>query len=380
MLLPMTATAEEYSDNATTLAERGAVLNSQGRHTEAADLLERALLLNPDLKQAVTEYLMALDGIERGHKERQLPAPPQIWQLGGDIQFRIGGGDNLNQGASVESVLLTFPEGYSLMELEPEQRPQSGGGVELQLSATALRQLEDGDGVGVSGKIVARETNRSGYADYLGIDLQTLWSHPLEPGVLLAMAGISLLEYPDNKPSLSALQSAARYRWQDSDSDCAPQLGVDLLIQHQGGGVELDGRYLGGVAGVECRSTDRYGVVATAGKDWAHGSRAGGDQSHYGIRLYRSWDSILPVAGARYTIKGSYLRQQDQETYSAWIANGDKRKLNHLKMELKGEWPVSYLGKQWRATAEIGWLNQNSNIPLFDTESNELWLGLNWRW
>ncbi len=61
-LQQMTAQLLDCQKNAEFLSTLGQLLNSQGRYVEASDHLERALLLEPDLKDAQLSYAIALAG------------------------------------------------------------------------------------------------------------------------------------------------------------------------------------------------------------------------------------------------------------------------------------------------------------------------------
>jgi hypothetical protein len=375
---------EPQLQEALQLIRQGDQLIQQQRYGEAADLLERALLLLPVTDtvvaaQAATLYLQAL-ARNNGYNKVALKYRSS-WQIEREIELRVGVGDNLNQGPSAPVFTLTFPEGFSLLQLSPEQHPESGHALEAHITVTAKRQLNVRQQVGVVAKLMQRETSSHGLADYKSATLQGLWAEERPGGHnVWGMVGGSIYQYGGEQPTLHALQGMVRYTV-PNEGRCQYQWGGDLLLQRQEVEQALDGRYIGGVVGAQCQTPvgDIMTTLST-GKDWARFGRPGGDQRRWRVHVIHQRESHWPVKHQQIQFEVGVLHQKDQQGYSDWLANGAQRDLTRLQWSLRDQWPLGDKREGWRWSAELNWMRQNSNIELFDTQAAELWLGIKKSW
>ena len=106
-------------------------LNNQARYAEAADLLERALMLSPDIARGLIEYKKALRGIKVKQPQVMLGNPLQSmlksnWHVGKQLYAKIGVSDNLNRAPSSHDIPITLAGESINVLLTQDQRPKSG--------------------------------------------------------------------------------------------------------------------------------------------------------------------------------------------------------------------------------------------------------------
>ena len=136
-------------NDATFLATLGDLLIQQGRYQEASEHLERALLLNADLKGAQLSYAIALYGIGEGQSAQALldalladPSLPEHlrsallkqkeWQRTPVLQTRFtlnarwGHDSNLLSAPNLSDLALTMPGQTVLLPLDPSYLAHAG--------------------------------------------------------------------------------------------------------------------------------------------------------------------------------------------------------------------------------------------------------------
>lgn len=164
-LQQMLAQLPDCQKNPQFLANLGQMLNSQSRFVEAADHLELALLLDPDLKDAQLSYAIALAGsgdissaktmFDRLLSDPDLPVmlrplllsqqaqltngngtlEPPFFQKRFTLASRLGYDSNLLGSPNLNSLALTFPGQTIVLPLSETYlaRPAAYGKTELQL-------------------------------------------------------------------------------------------------------------------------------------------------------------------------------------------------------------------------------------------------------
>lgn len=411
------------------LAALGQQLNREGRYLEAADHLERALMLDPSLKDAQLSYAIALTGSGdtlsatalianlladpdlpaalRALIERQqatlgamLAAPePSGWQRRLTLAARVGYDSNLMGSPNLQSLALTLSGQTLVLPLDASYLARSGG----YARADALAELHHSAGDGTRWDAVA--SLRSRYSPVLSeagssqIDLLLERSHnPQTPnfgasavGSYFNLSGSSLEAKAGTH--YSALGPAGGATWRSADG-CQARLGFEAQERNYLGNQVLSGRYRG-VAGFwscEQPSGVQWLVGLKAGRDAAQDAqRPGGDQRQASLRL----TGFLPLNGLTGSLatdlapalatlrRGGLLFdveqswQADASGYSPIIDSGATRNVARRAARLEYQHPVS-ASAMWLLGAE--WVAQTSNLPLFGQSSWGTYSGLRVSW
>ena len=150
LVVTLDAAAPLCLRNAPFHAWRGAALLAQQSYAAAAEALERALLIDPDLPGAQLDYAEALmsvgDADSAAGLLRQLQARadlpaylrpllgnelaalnPQAWQHRWALSSAMALDSNLNNAPAASQLTLTFPQGPVTLPLAEANRPQGGG-------------------------------------------------------------------------------------------------------------------------------------------------------------------------------------------------------------------------------------------------------------
>lgn len=409
----MSALAERLADLEATcakdpgfLAYRGALLLQLGQAEAAAALLERALLLAPELAGAQADYARALAalGDERGAKSlidgllarddvpdglraalqdwqryigRDLYASG--WQTGGSLTLRMGGESNLNSAPSRSTLDLTLPDGTYTLPLDRSYRAQGGGAMMSEANLQAGRNLAGGGRLQLLADIRSRHApamTETDFLQYEGLAVLTLpvvGDHGEAPKIANQVSvGASRLDYGGEQIYEAQRLGLARIFQAGS---CLTGASLDLETRHFPTSGNLDGRFAGVGGSLRCQVRGaRISLIARVGEDRAdRADRPGGDQQRMDWRLGYS----RPWLGGQLDAEMNYGHQSDQKAYSDLLENGAKRHLNRLGFRLEWSKPL-VKGLDGIVTVET--YQQQSNLPLFEIGSTALWLGGRWTW
>lgn len=386
----------ECQRDAAYLAGIGHFLNEKARYDEAAEHLERALLLEPDLKGAQVDYAIALAGlgdiasaaalVDSLLADPGLPAAlrPVLqrqrtrWARAGGTQLRfvasarLGYDSNLLGSPNLSSLALTFPGQtvnlpldesyrrrsgmYLRTDAHVEARRDQGGTGQWDLFAGVRSRRSDTVGEASSDQIdVAAQYNtyqRSSerWGGYMGASVSALHART---GIDYRATGVSA--------GVGSLRAAAR---------CDARAGIDLQIREYQSNPVLSGRYAGvsGVLACEGRGM-QWLVGAKAGRDRAaDAARPGGDQVQYGIRAAAVWTGV----GWGDAPQGQLLADadvsvsRDRTGYSALLESGRLRSVTRGTLRVEFQHPLAY-GALWVAGAE--WTVQHASLALFGSRS-----------
>lgn len=368
------------------LVRYAASLNAKKRYTEAADLLERILMQFPDIGGAIEQYNRALVGIDSqdsGYSQApssQQDIPPQQWQIDAGLQVRGGYSSNLNQAPSRPTVQLTLPSQTVNLELLPQFQKQAGFGIETQLAGNAVRTMDNGLQWQLRGELFNRETGYTGYADYQGASLLTSLMRQGYGGAETGAAlGLNTLRYGNNI-YLYTVQMMLRHAG-SKGTYCKPQVGIDALWQRQHLNPLLDSRYAGLMAGALCDTgLGFYNAAISAGWDWASSQRPGGDQQRVKLEVTGIWAADAVLQNSFFKAHADLALSYDMQAYSSLLNNNATRHINRTALSLDYDWPLIWVGDNWRGIASVKWQNQNSNIGLFETDALEGWMGVRMAW
>ncbi|BCG66103.1 MAG: hypothetical protein methR_PLP0025 (plasmid) [Methyloprofundus sp.] len=374
LLSPVWLHAESIPDTEeiTKLLTHTEQLITEQHYQEAADILERVLMLAPDTQGAADAYQQVLQLMALQQSGHQLSLdPPPTWNTLAILGAKIGGGNNLNRGP-------TYQQG--ILELAKNQQPQSGYGLETYGNFQANTQLGKATRLNIHAQFQQRSTNRHNFTDYIGLNGGFNLQHALrnQDEIGLALYG-DFIRY-DNGSQFYAIDVQSRYRWRRSNI-CQPQIGVDLQWQHQLNNNTFDQLYTGLHTSLHCQfSTGLYSLELGTGNAWALHDNPGGNQTRLNTQLTHNIQNSWVIDNANIN---SYLRfdyQQGQTGYSPILNNNAIRNLHRLSLGAQYRWPISQRYGYWSGVLSISWQRQYSNIQLFEFNSLESWVGVEVIW
>ena len=367
------------------LAWYASILNAVGRHLEAADQLELALLLAPETSGLSEAYRRTLALINQGSLATKYSPPTDLTaqnsssntSLHSQLSFNYGRGDNISYSTREAQITLTLPSGSIVMPLAETSQSQSGTLAEALFSARTLTTLSQGKRLSFASELHARRATKNvANANFKRTQLQAEITTPLsqanEAGILM---GISQQNYDDGT-QLNARQLHLRYATA-AQQRCRPLLSLDINQQKQTDHPQYNSYYRGFSGILQCNQTaSRSDYRLSWGQDNAPNDRPGGDQS----RAILSASHERPLLSGKLQLNGAIHYQKDAEGYSIWLAHDAARKINRLELNLEYIHPLPKAWQNWQAHMRIESLKQNSNIALFNVNSSTLWLGITRVW
>ena len=347
-------------------------LISAEHYQEAADLLERLLMLAPDTEGVADAYQQVLQRLALQQSDPQLVLePPPKWNTLAILGAKIGGGNNLNRGPKYQQGIL---------ELAKNQQPQAGYGLETYGNFQANTLLGNATQLNLHTQFQQRSTNRYNFTDYINLNGGFNLQHALnnQDQISLALYG-NFIRY-DNGSQYYAVDVQSRYRWRRSNI-CQPQIGVDLQWQHQLNNNIFDQLYTSLHTSLHCQfSTGLYSLELGTGNAWALHDSPGGNQARLNTQITHTLQNNWIIDHANLS---SYLRfnyQHDQTGYSPILNNNAIRRLQRLSIGSQYRWPISRRYGYWSGVFSISWQRQYSNIQLFEFNSLESWIGIEVVW
>lgn len=341
------------------LLRLGTLRNQQARYEQAADHLERALMLAPGEPEALLQYAIALAGsgdtlsalnlMADLQKRPDLPDPLRaslrsvvatwapvvqgpIWAAAGaaaapaaftrfSAGTRLGYDSNLQGSSRISSLTLTLPGESVTLPIEPSQLPRSGGVLQTDLRATHQRMLPSGARWGTQAALQQRytpsllaagSTQAEWQVDFTAAPVQKS-SAAIEKEAVNIPGSRSGGWAPWVSASVAALhgRSGTRYASQSlslgiehAALGCAARWGIDGQNRELRSNPILSGRYLGGSVQWHCAPAPnglQWLAVLRVGQDRAtNPARPGGDQNQAGLRLHANAPAPNlwePVAG-----------------------------------------------------------------------------------
>lgn len=379
------------------LAWRGAVLNALGRPAEAAAVLERALLINPDHAGARLDYALALATLgERDSATALLDSllvrpdiPPRLrdsivagreqiaalrWRTGGSLSLHLGYDSNLNSAPKGDQLTLDLPDGPVNLAYADSYRPRAAAVALLAVTGHAQTDLGEGRQLALQGELRQRQTPVAAH-DYRQVDAQARLASRLAADAQASLTlGASALDY-GGESLYQSLRAALQRDW--AIPPCRPRLGLEVETRTYLVNRQLDGRFAALSGGLSCTLPIVGALLfsARAGLDRAQSaSRPGGDQTRLDLRLLHT----RPFGPGWIEADAQFARQRDAETYSALLAGGAHRQIDRLTLRLDYAQPVIAPG--WEARIGLELLRQSSNLSLFDIAGQSLWFGLRRTW
>lgn len=384
------------SDRADYFAHEGVVLLMLRQPQKAADALEKALMLNPDLAGTQLDYAQALAELGELDSARRLaldvsrrPDTPFAlqawlsdrlrelgqtpWRIEWTAQWLAGKESNLNSAPTIQSLTLTLPGGDVSVALASSERRLSGNTQRMDLTAFASRSVGDGLFL-LSGEASARKSAGNAESDQRVLGGNTVYLHPFLDGqVGLRLNGAQLAVGAQN--AYVSRGQGLLFLLPKAFSPAGCNAGVSLDHERRRFPVSpiLDGTYDGNQAWANCQYVDwQFNLGLQAGVDRPdHPERLGGDQS----RLDFVVGASVRWGGGILSVSGQRGRLRDREIYST-LLGGTPRAVDRLGARVTYEYPL------WKGLSAIGYYektSQSSNISLFDIQNNAMYVGFKYR-
>ena len=428
LVVTLDAAAPLCLRNAPFHAWRGAALLAQQSYAAAAEALERALLIDPDLPGAQLDYAEALmsvgDADSAAGLLRQLQARadlpaylrpllgnelaalnPQAWQHRWALSSAMALDSNLNNAPAASQLTLTFPQGPVTLPLAEANRPQGGGAWLGSLQWQGIKPVGEQLWL-ASAEMRTRATAHGATTGYAQGDASVAWLQaPQAPAQWIGRLAASRVDF-GGQHLLDGVRVSTLRQWrlgQGVDTverhapafgqlaACRAGLGLEAEQRHYPTSQTLDGTYTGVQATLQCGdatlagginrlgwlSQHQWGLQWRAGEDRARQSdRPGG--SYRRTELRANWEASAGLA--RLAAEYSYTRQTDGAGYSPLLASNHARNTRRHGLRLMASHPLpaaAWGGAEvfvaWEANA------QSSNIEAFATRQRALSAGLRWQ-
>ena len=412
--------------NADFFAWRGALQMALAQYTSAAESLERALLINPDLPAAQLDYAQVL--LTQGDVEgaRQLldmvaarpdlpdhlapalqksreqlaqgPVAVQTTATRWQLSTALAHDSNLNNAPAASQLTLTFPQGPVTLPLEKEFQSKSGAAW-LNAAQWQLAHAVDRQVFLLAADVRSRTTSQNGSTGYLQSGLSGYWMQdPAADSQWVGQLSWGQLRF-GNQRLYSSDGGSLQRQWkifaeQDQQRVCRLGVGAEIENRRYPTSPSLNGLYRGLLLSANCAhggqaggSSDglditqwfdrpQYGLLLRVGEDQARASgRAGGRYQRAELRL--SWEARVGVS--RLLADYNWTRQLDSEGYSPLFDNNARRNSARHGVRVTLAYPLPQ--PQWKGAelfASLELSRQNSNLPAFQTRQKTIMTGLRW--
>ena len=414
----MLAAVPRCQKDAMFLATLGQRLNDGGRYLEAADHLERALMLDANLKDAQLSYAIALTGsgditsaaalLEQMLSDPGMPvtlraliqqqkaaladvaAASRFTSLSaGDahalqsrftLAARVGYDSNLMGSPNLDSLALTLSGQTLVLALDESYLARGGSYTRADAQLDLRRSAPDGSRWDAVASLRSRYSATLGEAGSTQADLLLERSQSL-PGALGTYfnASVSALE---SKAGMhySAASLGAGAVWQEgATGGCQARAGVEWQARNYLTNPVLSGRYSGLAGYWSCQQPSglQWLLGLKTGRDAAQDpARPGGDQSQSSVRLA----GYMPLAatGQRGLLLDFEQSQQtDASGYSPIIDDGGIRSVSRRAARLEYQQTLA-VGAQWLLGLER--VAQSSSLTLFQQDNWGAYSGLRVSW
>ncbi len=431
------------SKDALFLSTLGQLLNSQGRYLEAADHLEHALMLEPDLKDAQLSYAIALTGsgdiasaralVDNLLADAALPADlrplierqkallangngngvsdPSGWEKRFTLSTRIGYDTNLLGSPNITSLPLTLAGQTIILQLDGNYLARPAGYLRADAQLELGRIASDGARWDAVVSLRSRYSPVLAAAGSTQADMLVERSHftpnqgePAAPGNE-ANKGSSGNFF---SASASMLNSNAGTRfvaagvatgWGTSwgstaASTCQARAGLELQERKYLDNEVLSGRYTGFSLNWSCENLQgaRLLLGLRAGRDMAaNASRPGAHQQQSSVRVgaFLPQAHLTPAGSAasggstagvlRNGLSLDLEHSQQQDSNAYSPIIDSGRSRKMLRTTLRAEYQYTF-SRSVQGVFGAEWVGQSSNIQLFRLSSQGVYSGLRVGW
>lgn len=372
----------------------GAALMETGKLAEALEMLERALLLDPDNGSALIDYAQALylrgqlfsaiDLNNQLSQRQELPANIESlvanrakqWRgdtrsYGGQVDVLAGYDNNLNGAPDPNQITLTLSGEPVILTLNPEFQAISGPYLNLRVGGQ-FQQLASDHQHNVSTEIRSR-TSEDAASDLIQGSVHYNYLLPKRDHAWQFGTGLNHLFFGGN-PLYTAVDSNVRYQAVMTNK-CTRRYDLAGQYQFYKGQSHLNSVESKLSAGIDCPlqvrgTTSLLGVELAAIQNTAmNEGRPGGNRAGWQANLV--WQ--IPVLKGVLTSQLSHTYLDDQDGYSTLLDNGAERWVQRSFALLQYR---QMLRPNMALMFNVYHQNQHSNIELFDSVDSTLELGI----
>jgi tetratricopeptide (TPR) repeat protein len=392
------------------LAALGQILNRQTRYTEAVDHLERALLLDPNKKDAQLAYAIALAGagdllsaqgflqdllqdpqlpdelrqkieqqeaavLQRQQVVAQKSLSQNQWAKKLTLTARYGQDSNLLGSPDLASLNLTIGGQTLSLPLDQQYQAKKGAYIRADMQLEMVRGLQDGSRL----ELVASLRQRSSPSESLGNNTQT--------DVLLEQSKLSAGFYWQALASNLDAQTGVRYQVSglgagfsaEKIGKCLARWGFEGQERTYFNAQVLSGSYTGLAVTSVCDLGWQTQLLLSLkhGIDRAKDpARPGGDQQISSLRalifMPLSWlgkDGLL--------LDLEQALQQDSHSYSSLLESGATRGLSRQAVRVEYQKEIA---RGFQSLVGLERFTQSSNLELFRADNSGAYISLRWVW
>ncbi len=373
----------------------GKLLNAAHRFTEAAERLEAAILHDPDYWLAQVDFAIALEGmgdiasadgvwaeladnpaalISLAERQRLDQKLRSSWLNNekNTLGVAVGYDDNLLGSTRYSNLVLTFPTAEVPVAIIKSEQQRGGRFVRVDL--------------GRGGDLYVAPESRWSYTlvashsasiDYHLGDLSHIGAR-LEraPEGQQGWYGSSVLLYQYRGTHASTVQTHFGGGYERDASllglRCRVRLGGEAYATHYPDAAVLDGRYTGLLVHGVCPGAQMQ-YQLRAGEDApTDDRRPGGTQRHYSARLTHT----AALGDGWLSTEVDFFRQIDSTGYSPLLENNARRKLSRGIGRLEYRWNRD----AYTPYISVEWMDQRSNLPLFEPRNWIVTAGIRHPW
>ena len=406
-LLANVAQCQHQPDWLTHLGER---LNTQGQYAEAAEHLERALLLAPHHLGAAFAYAVALAGTGDFASAAQLLAQASTranlptnqrnqllttqqrmaqaqtthptsnhWYTQPSASLRWGHDSNLLGSPRISSLTLSLPDGDMTLPLENSSQPSPGSFLRTDLRLSATHSPNPTRNLNITLALQHRHTPTLTSATTTQTEAQIQTQPTGTPGGWASTSFVNLHTQGGTRYHSTALSGG----WAWITPGCQPRLGIEWQQRQLASNPVLSGRYTGLNASWACNSQAtlarpawqpaQWGIYLRSGQDLpTHSSRPGGTQRTTAMRTTLHWP--------RWMAEAELIHTQDGAGYSPLLANNRVRHSTRALLRIEAWQPLP----QWAPGLQAHWGleldRQQSNLTLFSVTGSSVYAGLRKQW
>jgi tetratricopeptide (TPR) repeat protein len=379
-------------EDAPYLAWYGAILSAQGQVDAAIVRLERALMRSPDLIAARIEYAVALgrsehwqeaiDLVDQMLTEPELPETlrqslkdyrrywmQNLHRFWGSAQIQLGYSTNLNSAPQQRNHSLTFGDQQLVMVLAPSETERAGSFMLTELAGGYDVQIDQQNQLYTTGLLRYRHSPAYSETDYIQLDTALNWTSGDQIRLNRQIGlGIQTIR---NEIVVAAVRTGAAYEYHQGT--CLMRGALDAewrsyplndLLNGFAPAVTLNTRCV-----VPVYPALQTGLQLRYERDFAKNDRVGGDQT----RTELMFNLRHALGGGVVDGIASYQWQTDQTGYSPLLENNSIRNMQKTHLRLEYHYPL-------RLISSYSWSKQRSNISLFQTEEQSVWLGIRMQW
>lgn len=434
-LTPYVITCQRVSE---WLAQLGALLNKEGRYDEAAEHLERSLMLEPDQIQAGLDYAVALAGVGDLLSATQLlgqwlarPDLPNTlraslvqaqqryaaagrastgWQWRRHAGLRLGRDSNLAGAPGITSLTLTLPTGNITLPVEESSLPRPGMYARTDLRVDLASQWANGQRVEVAAAVLSRSSPGAPQTGTTQAELAGEFSRVA--GEMGSAGNTTVLQHYTSA-SVASLHTRGGTRYASfqlgtglqlqgkympaNDSGlpgsqglspiCTTRVGIEAQLRNLYSNPVLSGRYAGLTWSWGCHAQPQQVLGDGAGlaiSQWQFGLRAGVDSpvdaSRPGGRQQQYSLRAAANLGPRWYVDAELGHNRDSTAYSPILDNGRARNTTRLSMRFEYQFPLRQLAPGALVVFGFEGFSQTANLPLFYIRSSGPYVAIRSTW